>query len=529
MTGRPLAPPPAVWLADAVRAARRLSADPATTRRILELLGLIGAPPAGPSPVGTAGEAPAAGSAPVVARRRSAPAAPPTAREVARSVSTPPEEPAGRPLVEREPGSTGARDHPPRRLPTLADVLDDPRLRGDGLADLVREATVAIVSEQVAGSGFFIAPGVVLTCAHVVGRSARPRVRWREHLLDPFRVELSPARPDAGGRFALPDVAVLWVAMPAGTSVPRLPIATEPPAPGEALLAVGVNPAGPLLGGAVAAEVSGPLVRLQDAQLPPGTSGGPILGLESHAVVAMVKETEWATLISPALAMAGMTKLPDDTPAARLEPGSLLPPGRQRAILSALCGGPVATDAIDLDELVDRMARREPIRALPMTVTVTTRRGLQVLVDYGDGMRPFVNDQDEVVQRLERIAGPDGFEVLRFATTPLDPPGAGPGPVWTWRQYRPPLTGQPVIVLSDLGACAPAGRRAEVQNRWRLFAGRLRESGHQVVALAPLPTRRYPPALRAVLPILTWDRGTSVADAIRTARTGAGRVAGRGR
>jgi hypothetical protein len=209
------------------------------------------------------------------------------------------------------------------------------------------------------------------------------------------------------------------------------------------------------------------------------------------------------------------------------EPTTLLPPGRQRAILSALCGSPAATGDVDVDKLVERIARREPVRMLPLTVATTTRRGIQVLVDFGDGMRPFVRDQQEVVGALERLAGPDGFDVLHFAVTPLDDPGAGSGPVWTWRPYRPPLAGQPVVVLSDIGAGARYADRPGIQARWLVFAKLLREAGSQVVALAPAPVDRYPDGLRAALSILTWDRGTSVRDAVRSVRRAGCRVPGR--
>jgi len=210
-------------------------------------------------------------------------------------------------------------------------------------------------------------------------------------------------------------------------------------------------------------------------------------------------------------------------------PPSLLPPAQQRAILSTLCRSPAATGDVDVDELVDLIARREPVRRLPLTTIPTTRRGVQVLVDFGDGMRPFVGDQREVVRALERLAGPDGFEVLRFAGTPLDPPGAGPGPAWTWRPYRPPLAGQPVIVLSDAGAGTAHPDRRGVQERWMAFATLLRAAGSQVVVLAPVPADRFPAALRTALPILTWDRTTRVADAVEAARRSAGRVQGRSR
>lgn len=238
----------------------------------------------------------------------------------------------------------------------------------------------------------------------------------------------------------------------------------------------------------------------------------------------------------PARAIAAPRHLPAladvlDSPVAAAPPGSadLLPTGQQRAILSALCRSPAATGDIDVEELVERIARREPVRRLPLRAVPTTRRGVQVLVDFGEGMRPFVRDQRDVVRALERLAGPDGFDVLRFAGTPLDPPGAGPGPVWTWRPYRPPLAGQPVVVLSDLGAGAGHPHRPAVTAHWMAFAAQLRAAGNQMVALVPVPATRIPAELRAAVPVLVWDRTTRVADAVQATRRCAGRVQGRSR
>lgn len=203
------------------------------------------------------------------------------------------------------------------------------------------------------------------------------------------------------------------------------------------------------------------------------------------------------------------------TERGRYEP--LLPPQQQRAVLAALCRSRTPDGDLDLEVVVDRIARGEPVRHLPRTARATNRRGVQVLLDFGDGMRPFVQDQDEACAALERIAGPDGFEVLRFAGTPLDDPGAGPGPVWTWRPYAPPAGHRPVLVLSDLGAGADPLERPALQLRWTRFARLVRAAGNQVVALAPVPPQRLPPELRAVLPVVTWDRGTRVADAVRVA------------
>jgi hypothetical protein len=251
-----------------------------------------------------------------------------------------------------------------------------------------------------------------------------------------------------------------------------------------------------------------PTVRQVALGSPPPESEAEVTPLVEHSGPDPARTTD------PPRSLPAIKDLlpPPPTPVSGWEP--LLPPAQQRTILSALCRSPAPTGDLDVEELVDRIARREPLRTLPLATVLTTRRGVQVLVDFGDGMRPFVRDQEDLVLALLRIAGPDGFEVLRFSGTPLDEPGAGTGPIWTWRPYRRPLAAQPVVVLSDLGAGIEPARRRAVQRRWTTFAAALRAAGNQVVALAPVPADRWPAELRAAMPILTWDRTIRVADAV---------------
>jgi hypothetical protein len=211
-------------------------------------------------------------------------------------------------------------------------------------------------------------------------------------------------------------------------------------------------------------------------------------------------------------------------PSAAPVPADLFHADRQRAVLTALCSGPASTGEPDVDAAVEIVARGEPLLALPPTVRPTTRRGLQLLVDQGEAMLPFARDQEQVRRAIGLLTGPDGFEVVRFARTPLDPPGAGPGPIWTWRTYRPQIPGQPVLVLSDLGVLAPRGNRADVEDAWCRFAALLHEAGCPLVALAPTPLRRVSPRVRAALAVVPWDRPTGVRDAVAAARRAGGRV-----
>lgn len=210
--------------------------------------------------------------------------------------------------------------------------------------------------------------------------------------------------------------------------------------------------------------------------------------------------------------------------ASQLPP--LLPPGRDRTILTALCSGPATAEDIDVDAVVDLIARGEPVRVLPREIVSSTRRGLQVLVDLGEGMTPFLGDTQQVLDAIGRVAGPDGLDVLRFAVSPLHDPGAGTGPIWTWRPYRRPTAAHPILVLSDLGAWAPASDRAEVEASWVRLATEARGAGCPMVALAPAPADRFGRRLHAALPILSWDRSTNVRQAVAAARRATGRILG---
>ena len=205
-----------------------------------------------------------------------------------------------------------------------------------------------------------------------------------------------------------------------------------------------------------------------------------------------------------------------------LADAGLLPPARQRAILSALCRT-LGPGDVDVAAAVRRLALAEPLRRLPTSTVPTMRRGVQILVDLGPGMQPFLRDQRELVRDLHRLTGPEGLEVLRFAGSPLDEPGAGDGPVWTWRPYRPPLDDRPVLVLSDLGTGPGHRDRTGVRQRWLRFAGMFQGGGRRLVALVPLPVQRLPGELRSILPVVGWDRTARVADAVRATRDRMGR------
>ena len=216
--------------------------------------------------------------------------------------------------------------------------------------------------------------------------------------------------------------------------------------------------------------------------------------------------------------------LPPLPPALHDEPASLLPPGQQRAILARLSSRAAPLGDIDVDVLVQLLAERAAVQSLPRHPAVTTSRGLQLLLDFGDGMQGFQRDRREVLEAVRAVAGADGLEVLRFGGTPLDDPGAGPGPRWTWEPYSAPAWGRPVLIISDLGTAARATPRDAIVNRWIETARMLRIAGCPVTALVPTSPARVATELQAAVGVVPWDRTTGVRDAVAAAKRAARRL-----
>src|SRR5213080_2094956 len=84
----------------------------------------------------------------------------------------------------------------------------------ESLEDLLRSATVRVEGGPRPGAGFFVAPGLVLTCVHVVGAAGPLAVRWPTLDAEPLpaeRVLLLNAlgRPIPHLDEGYPDVALL--------------------------------------------------------------------------------------------------------------------------------------------------------------------------------------------------------------------------------------------------------------------------------------------------------------------------------
>jgi hypothetical protein len=185
----------------------------------------------------------------------------------------------------------------------------------------------------------------------------------------------------------------------------------------------------------------------------------------------------------------------------------LFDPACSRAIFTVLLAT-FSDGGIDLEALIEKVARREHIDRLPAQTIPTLRRGAQVLVDTSKGMEPFIADQAWALDEIERIVGRDLVRVLSFTGLPAR--GLAAGFVNVPQAYLPPLPGTPVILLSDLGIARPIGASERASGEeWAAFARGVRHAGCRLIALLPYASARWPRELRGLVTMIEWNPRTT--------------------
>ena len=160
------------------------------------------------------------------------------------------------------------------------------------LENLMQQCTVKITVPGAWGTGFFVAPGLILTCAHVVRKAADLKVTVfypaRQQLLS----AIVKAKADDGKTL---DLALVELSEPLSEH-PCVFLDEEPVAIGQALYSYGylksytnAAPVRPVNEGLTGDTP--PLLKLQGAQIEHGISGAALLNLKSGKVCGIVKET----------------------------------------------------------------------------------------------------------------------------------------------------------------------------------------------------------------------------------------------
>jgi hypothetical protein len=191
----------------------------------------------------------------------------------------------------------------------------------DQLRHLLRDCVVSVGTHG--GTGFLVSPALVLTCAHVLAPDATTAVvRWRGAPYAAVVLHRTPAGP-GGGLHPPPDLALLRLTDP--PDHPCALLADRTPDDGVPLVVAGharvYQPDAPpepftartRFGGE--AVIGGhPMLRLTGDEIPPGTSGAPVLDTRTGAVCGIVKSARAGGPASGGVAVAlrSLRTLPGD-------------------------------------------------------------------------------------------------------------------------------------------------------------------------------------------------------------------------
>ncbi len=152
---------------------------------------------------------------------------------------------------------------------------------------LLRDCTVRVeLNGKPNGTGFFVAPGLILTCAHVVSKATDNKlvVTWKGQSL--------PAQIKKVSNEQYPDLALLTIELTTHPCVFLLDDAQ----PLDRLYTYGYPDQHPE-GDPATLECEGttneqtPLLRLKNAQIRPGMSGAPVLNLRTQRVCGQMQYT----------------------------------------------------------------------------------------------------------------------------------------------------------------------------------------------------------------------------------------------
>lgn len=160
------------------------------------------------------------------------------------------------------------------------------------LEGLLQQCTVKITVPGGWGTGFFVATGLILTCAHVVRKAVDSQVTVSYPAREAPLSAIVKTTADDGNTL---DLALVELSEPLFDH-PCVLLDEEPVAIGEALYSYGylesyanAAPVRPINEGETGDTP--PLLKLQGAQIEKGISGAALLNLKTGKVCGMVKET----------------------------------------------------------------------------------------------------------------------------------------------------------------------------------------------------------------------------------------------
>jgi NB-ARC domain/Trypsin-like peptidase domain len=173
------------------------------------------------------------------------------------------------------------------------------------LESLIRDCTVQVIGEE-RGTGFFVAPGIVITCAHVTGSRRPPAVRWQRNgqsaveatASGPARTLDHAERPIPALDAPYPDIAVIEV--PALTDHPCVAVDDDWPQDLDTFYVCGypreggaelLTPARLSYRGMHATDPAA-YIDLAEDTIKPGMSGAALVNLRTGGVCGVLVATK---------------------------------------------------------------------------------------------------------------------------------------------------------------------------------------------------------------------------------------------
>jgi len=188
-----------------------------------------------------------------------------------------------------------------------------------------------------------------------------------------------------------------------------------------------------------------------------------------------------------------------------LEP--LLRPLTAAATLRTVALVPHSVGPIDEQAVVRHVASRTPLTRIPRRRGWRLAADVLILEDWGEGMAFFIDDLQQLGDALRLVVGKDNVRVTGFVgdiATPATEAGLQSGTV--------------VLIASDLGISRLAEPEERDDGRWNEIVDAVSAAGAHLLVVTPYGSDRWPPSLARRLPIVSWDRSTTVGAVLKVIR-----------
>jgi hypothetical protein len=178
---------------------------------------------------------------------------------------------------------------------------------------------------------------------------------------------------------------------------------------------------------------------------------------------------------------------------------------RARAVLARLASTRRPSRRLDIDVVVDRAARAQPPKGLPVLLEHRTAPAIDVLLDMSEAMEPYAHDLTFLSEQLVQTLGEERVRIAICEGAPTGGHvfGAASRDVVAW---KPPGPGALVVAITDMGVGGPRGTPRHSQGAgWQAFAKHVAEYDARLRVLTPFPIARAPAGLEDVSDIVPWD------------------------